>query len=126
MAFYESIFIVRPSVTDEETSKVVEKMKAVLERTGATILKTENWGKKKLAYEVKRERKGTFMYVHFEAGNTTVGELERSYRIEDAIIKFMTIRLEEAIQPPEAAGTAEPEKTKEGAASVPPSTGATA
>lgn len=112
MAFYESIFIVRPSVSDEEATKVVDKMKGVLERSGATLLKTENWGKKKLAYEVKRERKGTFMYFHFQAGGTTVGELERSYRIEDAIIKFMTIKLEKPIPQPEPTESTEiPEPT---------------
>ncbi len=95
MPQYESIFIVRPSLTDEETDKVVEKVKGVLQRTGASVVKQENWGKKRLAYEVRRERKGTYIYLNFTSPGDTVAELERSYRIEDAVIKFMTIKLEE-------------------------------
>ncbi len=95
MPQYESIFIVRPSLTDEETEKVVEKVKGVLQRTGASVVKQENWGKKRLAYEVRRERKGTYIYFNFTSPGESVAELERSYRIEDAVIKFMTIKLED-------------------------------
>ena len=100
MQLYESIFIVRPSVTDEDTNKLIEKMKGVLDRCGATLVKLENWGKKKLAYEVKRERKGTYAYFYFRAPNITVGELERSYRLEDTIIKFLTVHLKKELVPP--------------------------
>jgi small subunit ribosomal protein S6 len=94
MSLYESIFVVRPSLSDDDTNKLIEKMKAVLEKAGATLLKFENWGKKKLAYEVKRERKGTFVYFHFKSAGNVVGELERSYRLEDSILKFLTVRQE--------------------------------
>jgi small subunit ribosomal protein S6 len=97
MQLYESIFIVRPSLSDDDTTKLIEKMKGVLDRAGASLLKMENWGKKKLAYEVNRERKGTFVYFHFQSGGDVVSELERSYRLEDSVIKFLTVRLD---QPP--------------------------
>ncbi len=96
MQAYESIFIIRPSLSDEETQKLVEKMKGVVEKHGGTVLKTETWGRKKLAYEVKRERKGTYAYMTFQAGGATVSELERAYRLEDSVIKFLTVRLEPA------------------------------
>jgi len=102
MQLYESIFIVRPSLTDEDTNKIIERMKGVVEKSGATILKTENWGRKKLAYEVKRERKGTFVYLYFRSEGSVISELERSYRLEDSVIKFLTVRLDqEAPQKPE-------------------------
>lgn len=107
MPQYESIFIVRPSLSDEDTEKVVEKLKGVLQRTGASVLKQENWGKKRLAYEVRRERKGTYIYFNFTSPGDTVAELERSYRIEDAVIKFMTIKLDEET------GTGQPTDAKE-------------
>jgi small subunit ribosomal protein S6 len=91
---YESIFIVRPSLPDEETHKLIDKMQGVLEKSGAAILKTENWGKKKLAYEVRRERKGVFVYFYFKSAGHAIEELERSYRLEDGVIKFLTVRLE--------------------------------
>jgi len=96
---YESIFIVRPSLPDEESQKLIDKMKGVLEKSGAAVLKTENWGKKKLAYEVRRERKGVFIYFYFKSEGNTIQELERSYRLEDGVIKFLTVRLEH--EPPQ-------------------------
>ncbi len=93
MEIYESLFIIRSSLNDEETSSLVEKMKGVVEKNGATLMKAENWGRKKLAYEIKRERKGTYAYLYFKGPGPVVGELERSYRLEDSIIKFLTVRL---------------------------------
>ena len=103
MELYESLFIIRASVSDQETTALIEKMKAVAEKTGAQFIKSENWGKKKLAYEVKRERKGTYVYFYFRAPNITVGELERSYRLEDTIIKFLTVHLKKELVPRTAA-----------------------
>ncbi len=98
MELYESLFIIRPSLTDPDTAALIDKMKGVAEKSGATLLKQENWGRKKLAYEVKRERKGTYVYFYFKAPGSVVGELERAYRLEDSIIKFLTVRLEEEPQ----------------------------
>ena len=109
MQLYESIFIVRPSLSDEDTNKLIEKMKGVLDRCGATLVKLENWGKKKLAYEVKRERKGTFVYLHFRSGGNGVGELERSYRLEDSVLKFLTVRMDVEPAPPVAGEVKEPD-----------------
>jgi small subunit ribosomal protein S6 len=99
MQLYESIFIVRPSLSDEDTTKLIDKLKGVVEKSG-TIVKMENWGKKKLAYEVKRERKGTFVYLNFESKGDLISELERSYRLEDSVIKFLTVRMEQPSAPP--------------------------
>ena len=95
MAFYESIFILRSSLSDEETVAVQEKMKGALEKHGASIIKAENWGKKKLAYEVAHDRRGTYTLLQFEAGGNVVSELERMYRLEDSVLKFLTIRVKE-------------------------------
>lgn len=103
MHFYESIFIVRPSLSDEDTTKLIEKMKSVVEKSG-TIMKAENWGRKKLAYEVKCERKGTFVYLHFQANGDVIGELERSYRLEDSVLKFLTVRLKPTTSAPATEG----------------------
>ena len=99
MELYESLFIIRPSLSDEETATLIDKMKGVADKTGAQFIKSENWGKKKLAYEVRRERKGTYAYFYFKAPNNTVAELERAYRLEDNIIKFLTIHLEKELVP---------------------------
>lgn len=103
MELYESLFIIRPSLTDEETTALINKMKGVAEKSGAQMMRAENWGRKKLAYEVKRERKGTYAFFYFKGPGPVVGELERAYRLEDSIIKFLTVRLEEEPAPPRAA-----------------------
>lgn len=97
MRIYESLFIIRPSLSDEETNALIDKMKNVADKAGAQFIKVENLGKKKLAYEVRRERKGTYAYFYFKAPNHTVGELERAYRLEDNIIKFLTIQHEKEL-----------------------------
>ena len=69
-------------------------MRDIVVREGGEILKAENWGKRKLAYEVKKQKKGTYVYFLYEAGPTLVAELERNLRLTDATIKFMTVKLE--------------------------------
>ena len=96
MACYESIFILRSSLADEEAEAVIEKMKSALTKHGATIVKVDNWGQKKLAYEMKHDRRGTYILLQFESTQeNVVRELERLYRLEDSVIKFLTVRVEE-------------------------------
>ena len=94
MAYYESICILRSSVPEDEASQVVDKMKGSLEKNGASILKVDNWGKKKLAYEVGHDRRGTFVLFQFEGKGHVVSELERMYRLEDSVLKFMTVAVD--------------------------------
>ena len=103
MELYESLFIIRPTLTDEETTTLIDKMKGVAEKSGANFMKAENWGRRKLAYEVKRERKGTYAYFYFKGPGNVVGDLERAYRLEDTILKFLSVRLEkEPVEHPPA------------------------
>ncbi len=93
MKLYESLCILRPVQTETENERVIEKMKEVLTQAGAKILKFDNSGKKKLAYDIQHERKGTYITIQFEGPSTVVFELERFQRMEDQVMKFMTIRL---------------------------------
>ena len=106
---YESIFILRPSLTDEDVQKTLEKVKSTVEKAEGTIDRLENWGKKKLAYEVKREKKGVYIQLHFHGSGTAVSELERLFRLEDAVMKFLTVKLEAQQPPSETAPSLEPE-----------------
>ena len=114
MAFYESIFILRSSLSEEEAAGVQEKMKGALEKLGASIIKAENWGKKKLAYEINHDRRGTYTLLQFEASGNVVSELERLYRLEDSVLKFLTVKVdEEDLKEPEAESETEPETESE-------------
>lgn len=92
MNTYESIFIVKPSISDEDVTKTVTKLEGIIKQAGE-YLTTENWGKKKLAYEINKEKKGLYMLFRFRGKGTLVDELERNYRYDDNVIKFMTLQL---------------------------------
>ncbi|MHB8481789.1 MAG: 30S ribosomal protein S6 [Nitrospiria bacterium] len=90
---YECIFIARSSLSEEEVSGLTEKVRNVVEKNGGQITKTENWGKKKLAYEVKKEKKGTYVLSHIKGPGALVSELERNLKIQDGVLKFLTVKL---------------------------------
>ncbi|MEE8126798.1 MAG: 30S ribosomal protein S6 [Nitrospirales bacterium] len=93
MRLYESLCILRPVQVEADHERVIEKMREVLRQAGASILKFENSGKKKLAYDIQHERKGNFITVQFEGPSTAVAALERFHRMEDQVMKFMTVRI---------------------------------
>lgn len=93
MNHYESIFIVKPSLTEEEVNKVIEKVRSLIEQNGGTVHKVENWGKKKLAYEIEKEKKGTYTFLSFQSDGRVIRELERAYRLDDAVMRYLTIKL---------------------------------
>lgn len=93
MRLYESLCILRPVQVETENEQVIQKMKDLLTRAGASILKLDNSGKKRLAYDIQHERKGTFITIQFEGPSTVVQELERYQRMEDQVMKFLTVRL---------------------------------
>ena len=93
MRLYESLCVLRPVQVETDNDRVIEKMKEVLNQAGASILKLDNSGKKKLAYDIQHERKGNFITLQFEWPSTAVAELERFQRMEDQVMKFMTVRI---------------------------------
>lgn len=99
MSIYESIFIINPNLTDEETANVIKKMQDVVTKHGGEILKFEDWGKRKLAYEIKKHKRGHYAFFQFKAAApVAVSELERTYKLTDSVIKFITIKLEKELR----------------------------
>lgn len=93
MSIYESIFIITPNISDEETNAVIKKMQDVVARQGGEMLKFEDWGKKKLAYEVKKQKRGHYVFFQFKGNAAAIAELERTYKLTDAVIKFLSVKL---------------------------------
>ncbi len=91
---YESVFVTKSTLTDEEIDVILEKVKSIIEEKGGEVVSSHNWGKKKLAYEVQKERKGIYVFVHFKGTGDTIAELERTYRFSEQIIKFMNLRID--------------------------------
>ena len=94
---YETLFIVRPELSEEETTKVWDRVDGVLARLNGREIKRESWGKRKLAYEIRKNKKGVYLYLLYLGGNELVAELERNLRLLDDVLKFQTVKLADDI-----------------------------
>lgn len=96
---YDLIFIVRPATPEEETKKVESAVEHAVTEKGGKIEKTEHWGTRKLAYRVAKHREGIYVYYQIRtAHGELIAELERRLRVQDAVIKYLTIRLDEDLK----------------------------
>ncbi len=93
MNIYENIVIINASLSDEETETTIEKIKDFITRSGGEILKTEPWGRKKLAYEIKKHKKGFYILITFRAEPSLIKKLEDYYGVSDFVVKYMVIKM---------------------------------
>lgn len=91
---YESVVIINPNVDEEGIKKLVQKFTDLI-NTDGKVEKVDEIGKKKLAYEVKKNKEGYYVVFYFESNPNLISELERNYRITDEVIKFMSVKVEE-------------------------------
>ena len=90
---YESVIIINPNCTDEAVKALEEKFTGLINKNGK-VENVENMGKKKLAYEIKKNAEAIYMLINFEAKPDSIAELERNYRITDEILKFIVVKKE--------------------------------
>ncbi len=96
---YDLVFIVRPATPEEEIKKVLTTIEHACAEKGGKIEKTENWGTRKLAYKVMKHREGIYVYQQMRTNHgELVHELERRLGVQDAVIKYQTVRLDEDIK----------------------------
>ena len=93
---YELCVVVSAKIEDEERAKVIDKCKAYVERFGGTITEVDEWGKKKLAYEIQKMKEAFYYFIRFEAESTAPAELENRVRIMDNVIRYLCVRADEA------------------------------
>jgi len=96
---YETIYILRPDSTSDVIAQVNQKVRGVIEAGGGTLMKIDNWGKRKLAYEVKKQLKGIYLYWHYLATPGVVEEIERNLRMLDNVIRYYTVKVDENVDP---------------------------
>ncbi|MDR1007737.1 MAG: 30S ribosomal protein S6 [Campylobacteraceae bacterium] len=94
MRHYELLFVLRPTLTEEETKAKVDFIKEVLEKNGAKVAAQLNMGTRKLAYTVRKFKRGHYTVFYFQAPASAIGEIERIIRINEEIIKFLTVKFE--------------------------------
>lgn len=96
---YETVYVLRPNTANDGVAEVNTKVKGIIEGMGGKVLKVDNWGKRRLAYEVAKERKGIYLYWRYLATSGVVEETERNLRMLDNVIRFLTIKVDENIVP---------------------------
>jgi small subunit ribosomal protein S6 len=95
MPLYEHIFMARQDVTSQQVETMIDTYKGVIEQNGGRLEKIEMWGVKSLAYRIKKNRKAHFTMFNLDAPPNAVAEMERQMRINEDILRFMTIKVEE-------------------------------
>lgn len=92
---YELVYILRPSVSPSEARRVADRITDVVEKRGAKLTRVDNWGKRKLAYPIKKHTRGVFIFVKLVGFTDVVSELERNLRNLDEVMRYQTVRLED-------------------------------
>ena len=91
---YETVFIINPNVEEAGVKELIEKFSNIINNDGK-VEEVQEMGKRKLAYEIKKNSEGIYVLINFEANPDLIKELERNYRITDAVIKFIVVRKDE-------------------------------
>ena len=92
MSKYELALVVNAKIEDEAREAVVEKAKGYVARYGGTVTEVEEWGKKRLAYEIQKMREGYYYFIQFEADADCPAEIERHVRIMDNVLRYLVVR----------------------------------
>lgn len=95
MRHYETLFIINPDLTEEETAATVEKFAGILTADGSEMVKVDHWGRRRLAYEVKKFSKGYYVLFEYGAKPEAVAEMERNFKIDERVIRFLTVKKED-------------------------------
>ena len=95
MRSYQSVLILKPDIDEARVAEALEKIGEFIKSNGGASLKIENWGKKRLAYRVKKNRFGVYLNIYHTLEPVKVIELENKYKLYDLIIKFMVVRLDD-------------------------------
>ena len=91
---YELAVVVSAKIEDDERAAVIEKVQAYVTRFGGTVSDVDEWGQRRLAYEIQKMREGYYYFIHFESDSSVPAELEARLRIMDNVIRYLCVRQE--------------------------------
>jgi small subunit ribosomal protein S6 len=94
---YEVIAIVKTDVSEEDLTAIMERSSNIITERKGVIAKAEKWGKRRLAYEIKKQKDGFYFFIDYAGDGSIVAEMERNFKIDDRILKFMTVTREGAV-----------------------------
>ena len=95
MAFYESVVIARPELTESQIENLINSLSKIISDEKGKVVKKENWGLRSLAYRIKKNKKGHYFMLNLDSDPSTIFEYERKMRINEDIIRFLTIKINE-------------------------------
>lgn len=95
MREYEVVYIIKPNFEEERYAQIIEKYNALIQNNGGEILKTEPWGKRRLAYEIEKLREGYYVLLRIQGEPELPQELERNFKIADEIMRYLVVRIGE-------------------------------
>jgi small subunit ribosomal protein S6 len=95
---YEILFLADPDLGEADVDSLTEQVQGLIERDGGHVDKVEKWGKKRLAYEVRRRREGYYVLLVAQGGGALVKELERRLKVTDGILRFLTVRVDDDLR----------------------------
>ncbi len=123
MRTYEVVFIAVPTISTEELDAFINLMQSVVEGRNGKVVKVDNWGKKSLAYKIKKFRDGYYVVLTLEADGATIAELERRFRVTDYVIRFLSVRIDEDLKRSEKLKAMRQRKSASKAPAAPPQAG---
>lgn len=97
MRRYETIVIIDPDLSDEERKPVLERINDLIPQQGGFAVMIDDWGNRKLAYDIKKKSRGYYVRIDFCGSGSLVDEMERFFRIDDRVLKFMTVLVEKDV-----------------------------
>ena len=100
MSYYEHVFLARQDVSGQRVDELVEQFKGVIDAGGGSIGKTEYWGLKSLPFRIKKNRKAHYSLMNIDAPHEAVAEMERQMGLNEDVIRFITVRVEELEEEP--------------------------
>ena len=92
---YELVYVVSPEATDEQVTDLHVQVEAIVQRMGGQIEKTDNWGRRKLAYDIGRHREGTYVLEVIDGGGDLMKEIDRRLKVTDLVIRHLVVRVDE-------------------------------
>lgn len=97
MRRYETIFILRPSLNEDEITAIIDRSTTILTEVNGQIIELDKWGMKKLAYPIKKDLQGYYVFCDYCSTPDAVAEMERKFRLDDAVLRYMTLKTKDEI-----------------------------
>jgi small subunit ribosomal protein S6 len=95
MRHYETTFILRPNLGEEQTTEIIDRTVGIITGDEGSVICLDRWGVKRLAYEINKEVQGYYVYLNYAAPGKSVDEIERIFRIDDRVLRYLTVKLGE-------------------------------